>query len=289
MSDFDDEDWADLEKVSVTAVQKPDVTISLRVRAGRLKPKVAARVSATIWLRREAAQWIDAHGPRFKAQIAGKDCNLLRIVPHDNGTFEASEFKGVKRLGIGAVNLWPNEIRADVEAKWTLTPGGLVLTLPADFARPGQGETPKAREEDLPLPPAPRLEKPRPFPITTSAAGLEKRPTREQFIDAAEPKSASFPRELGGVKLTPSEADILDILLKRNMVTKEGLLAATRDPSDRGDDERDVKIVDFWISKLRLKLRPLDVSIETQWGEGYRLDAAAKARLRVFVDKARAA
>jgi hypothetical protein len=288
MSDFDDEDWVDLEKVSASSVQKPDVTISLKPAPGRHNPKVAPRVRAVVWLRRAAAEWIEAHGPRFKTQVGGKGCNLLRIVRQANGPFEAAGFKGVKRLGIGLVNLWPNEIRADVEAKWVETPGGLVLTLPDDFALPGQGDAPKAREEAPVQKPAPRPATPQPFPITTAARGLERRVSRDELVDAMETKARAFPCEIGGVKITPSERDILDVLLKRERVSKEGLLAATLDPG-ADDDDRDAKSVDVWVCKLRAKLSPLGIAIETLFGEGYRLDAGSKARLRTFVDKARAA
>lgn len=36
-------------------------------------------------------------------------------------------------------------------------------------------------------------------------------------------------------------------------------------------EEPEIKIIDVWICKLRKKLRPLGVKIDTVWGRGYRL------------------
>ncbi|YBV98388.1 helix-turn-helix domain-containing protein [Phyllobacteriaceae bacterium JZ32] len=41
------------------------------------------------------------------------------------------------------------------------------------------------------------------------------------------------------------------------------------------DEEPLIKIIDVFICKLRKKLRPLDIKIETIWGRGYRLQIAA--------------
>ncbi len=170
-----DEDWIDLEQPKSPGVIRPEVTLMMTVRPGRYAPKSGVpRVRATIWLRRDAAAWIAANGPRFKAQIGGPNCNFVRLVPDARqGRFEASELKGVQRLALGVVNVWPNEIRRDVEARWTVTPAGLVLTLPADFAQAGQGETPALAG------PAPAVDKrssppPAAFPIVTKANGLER-------------------------------------------------------------------------------------------------------------------
>ena len=99
----------DLEKqASGAAAKMPDVTVSLNVWATRHKPKAQPKVRASICLRRAAAEWIESHGPRFKVQIGGKSCNLIRIVPDaERGQFEASTLRGVQRLAIGVVNIWP--------------------------------------------------------------------------------------------------------------------------------------------------------------------------------------
>jgi hypothetical protein len=175
--DFEDDDWIDLEKQTPgAAAQMPDVTVSLNVWATRHKSKTQPKVRASICLRRGAAAWIESHGPRFKVQIGGKSCNLIRIVPDaERGQFEAAALRGVQRLSIGVVNIWPNEIRLKVEAKWSASAAGLVITLPDGFAKAGQGETPV-----FDAPPASQsceqqqASKAPAFPVTTAARGLEK-------------------------------------------------------------------------------------------------------------------
>ncbi|WP_315920392.1 winged helix-turn-helix domain-containing protein [Mesorhizobium sp. SP-1A] len=39
----------------------------------------------------------------------------------------------------------------------------------------------------------------------------------------------------------------------------------------RCDEEPEIKIIDVWVCKLRKKLKPLGINIDTVWGRGYRL------------------
>lgn len=41
------------------------------------------------------------------------------------------------------------------------------------------------------------------------------------------------------------------------------------------NEDPEIKIIDVWICKLRKKLQPLGVVIETIWGRGYRLVSTA--------------
>lgn len=54
-------------------------------------------------------------------------------------------------------------------------------------------------------------------------------------------------------------------------------------------DEADIKIVDVWVCKMRKKLRPYGISIQTQWGQGYFLQTDSKAIAQGLLDEARAA
>ncbi|WP_018265529.1 hypothetical protein [Methylosinus sp. LW4] len=178
--EFDDLDWDELEKPVAAGLVKPDVTVTLSVRNGRhtRKSADAPRVSARIVLRREAAEWIARHEPRFRVQIAGAGCNLLRIAPDAaRGSYEAPEMRGVRILTLGRVNVWPNEIRREIAADWRVTQAGLVVILPADFARPGQGETPAAASaigggEPRPM----RVATPAPAPLVRRALTLPGEP-----------------------------------------------------------------------------------------------------------------
>lgn len=76
--------------------------------------------------------------------------------------------------------------------------------------------------------------------------------------------------------LTGHEAMLLTRLAEvfPRMVSKEALLEWLYQLS--ADDEPDLKIIDVWICKLRKKLKPLGIRIDTTWGRGYALAADAK-------------
>lgn len=72
-------------------------------------------------------------------------------------------------------------------------------------------------------------------------------------------------------KASPLEAAMLATMLKRDQVTKSQLHAVVENnrPGDRSKDATDPKMVDVMICKLRKKLKPHDILIETMWGTGY--------------------
>jgi hypothetical protein len=79
-------------------------------------------------------------------------------------------------------------------------------------------------------------------------------------------------------KLTRLEASVFAVLLRRDMATKEQLhLAseASRPGENRAPTEP--KIVDVVICKLRKKLTPHNIPIETSWGNGYYIAAEHQA------------
>jgi hypothetical protein len=122
MTDFDDDDWQDLEKPAA-GEQKPDASVRLSLTGGR--HGAGEKVRAHIVLRRGAADWIRSNGPRFRVQIGGANANGVRIVADAaRGQYEAAELKGVMRLSIGVVTAWPNEAREPAEANWKVTGGG---------------------------------------------------------------------------------------------------------------------------------------------------------------------
>lgn len=53
------------------------------------------------------------------------------------------------------------------------------------------------------------------------------------------------------------------------------------------DKEPEIKIVDVFVCKIRKKIEPLGIGIETHWGKGYSL-AMSKSRLRVVSEVAAA-
>ncbi|MCO5082624.1 MAG: winged helix-turn-helix domain-containing protein [Rhizobiaceae bacterium] len=69
--------------------------------------------------------------------------------------------------------------------------------------------------------------------------------------------------------LTKQESEIFALLraARGKIVTREQLLTGLY-PIDA--DEAEIKIIDVFVCKLRAKLKPLDVTVQTVWGRGYR-------------------
>ncbi|MDP2358662.1 MAG: hypothetical protein Q8M31_21765 [Beijerinckiaceae bacterium] len=185
----EDDDWTDLEKQEKAGVVLPDAQVRMsRYAAGRGVKVGKAR--ASIAFRRRVAEWLNEHGPRFRLQIGGADANKVRLIPDAaGGKFEFTMFRGTARMTLGHVSAWPDEVRDPVEAKASFDgAGNLVLSLPATFARPSPNVDLAAA--DLPRPPiAPmRQAPPQPFPITTSAPGLQRGVRGDVAVDLGEPQ-----------------------------------------------------------------------------------------------------
>jgi two-component system cell cycle response regulator CtrA len=85
--------------------------------------------------------------------------------------------------------------------------------------------------------------------------------------------------------LSPSEGAIFGMLLARGFITKESILTAMYAGRPDGDDRPDPKIVDVYICKLRDKLSPHEITIETKHGEGFFIDRAMKSKARELIGK----
>lgn len=78
--------------------------------------------------------------------------------------------------------------------------------------------------------------------------------------------------------LSNSERLVLGALLQRERVSKDQIMATLYRNS--GKDEAEPKIVDVFICKIRKKLKPFGVDIETLWGTGYFIGVDGKKKLR---------
>lgn len=82
-----------------------------------------------------------------------------------------------------------------------------------------------------------------------------------------------------GWGLTTKEERLLEVLLSRDALSKDSLMAALY--CDRHtDDLPELKIVDVFVCKLRKKLAPYGITIETLWGRGYAIAEPMKAKVR---------
>ncbi len=78
-------------------------------------------------------------------------------------------------------------------------------------------------------------------------------------------------------RLTATEARFISALYGRASCSKDQLMAAVYRNDAR--DEPMEKILDVFACKTRAKMKPFGAGIETEWGRGYRLDAAARAAI----------
>jgi DNA-binding response OmpR family regulator len=79
--------------------------------------------------------------------------------------------------------------------------------------------------------------------------------------------------------LTRREADVFGILLKRQVMSQTQLFEAIWG----GDSDRETKIVEVVVCKLRAKLRPHGIAIRTEHGVGYFMPPQSKAAARALI------
>lgn len=89
------------------------------------------------------------------------------------------------------------------------------------------------------------------------------------------------PADIGAARFTVAERHFLAALLAHTTVSREGLMTATHDGV--GEDERDDKIIDVYLAKIRPKLGVLDCKIETMGGGVFRMPLDSKTRLRKLI------
>ncbi len=106
------------------------------------------------------------------------------------------------------------------------------------------------------------------------AVELENERLREQIarLEAALGLGFIAPLEW---HLTGAEARIMGALATRDLLTKDAAMAVLY--RDFGREEAEVKIVDVFICKIRKKVAPFGIRIETLWGQGYYLTADQRA------------
>lgn len=80
------------------------------------------------------------------------------------------------------------------------------------------------------------------------------------------------PAEYG---LTPKESAVLGVLMSRELAKKETVMLAVYQDMDTPE----IKIVDVFICKIRKKLEPFGLGIETRWGLGYYLTPDTKRKI----------
>lgn len=264
MSAFDDLDETTFQAlVPSTPKLKADVKLSFVT--------FKATTPTKLQIAFKTAVLAEIGGPRFEIGWNAQK-RLLLVKAKDQGPFEAvsAPHGGTLMLRMPPpAGIVPGEGVADPEYYVDAIGKRLLIEVPVEFGRrlalPAPARAPKAN------PP--------------TAAALDEIVAGNRELLRALGVTQSFPRELGGEKFAPAEACLLEALYRRNDLTVQALLAATHDP-EKGDDERDPKVVDVWISKMRPRLANLGIEIKTVWGGGRKLDAASKGKLRELLREA---
>lgn len=81
--------------------------------------------------------------------------------------------------------------------------------------------------------------------------------------------------------LTGKEEAIFGILMSRDICSKESIHFAVY--HHLGGEGPDLKIVDVFVCKMRPKVEPYGILIETRWGHGYFMPESSKAIARELI------
>ena len=132
--DFDALEWGEeLERASV-ASSKATASASRAFWGGTTE-----RCRTTLVLRRELADFVKEHGPRFSIQIDASKLRM-RLTPNSSGgKFEFAEFKSVVMFRFGHVAQWPNCAIAATDVAAVVHKGAVVVTFPPEWVEQGAG------------------------------------------------------------------------------------------------------------------------------------------------------
>lgn len=85
------------------------------------------------------------------------------------------------------------------------------------------------------------------------------------------------------LQLTQTENLVLAFLAQRDQATKGQIMTALYGLRPAEHEIPEQKIVDVFVCKLRKKVVPFGITIETVWGIGYALPPQSKQRLRDLI------
>jgi two-component system, cell cycle response regulator CtrA len=114
----------------------------------------------------------------------------------------------------------------------------------------------------------------------TAMATITAQAQRIEELEAALQKALHVPTIPPQLRLTRLEGKFFEALLSRSELSKEALFEAVYADRYLDNDEPEIKIVDVLVCKLRKKLAPFKLTIETLWGRGYALSVESKAAIR---------
>ncbi len=87
--------------------------------------------------------------------------------------------------------------------------------------------------------------------------------------------------------LTDKERKVLGAIIKKDIATKQMIMAAVYSDAHADGDVPDIKIVDVFVCKMRGKLKEFGIEIKTEWGIGYSMNAESRQKLKDLEDLTR--
>lgn len=270
---FDDSDFQDIA-ITGSKAARADIVMSV-ITAGRHTTKkmqfnVASAVLAEIGLTE----------PRARLGVAwsiGK--SAFRLKAEKNGSYEVLTPPNGDKSGRALVRvpLPPGLVDAAGKADpefYVDTIGKLIIVeCPDLFLRPAMKMLPApARADKEPTREAPR------YPGSA---------VDDDIVMRAALGGSAVPLHIDGQKFSTSEAQIVALLAHRGLVTKQACLLATIDPAQADTDDREEKIIDVFMCKIRPKLRAMGIEVESIWGQGWKLSQASRSKLKNLIQLAR--
>jgi hypothetical protein len=295
-----DDGFEEILPPALMKLQRPCV-----MRCSAMGRQRAKRVSITFrldFLDPDVARIIE-HGPRFSIAF-NPAMKVVRIKVDERGRYETITAPRGPRVRIlrfpfpsAGMVFCSDDVGVQPDAN--VAQGAVLIDLPKQFLPPPVVARLPERERAVVAAQLPGRLIPAPVSVSSQIMGdpapqrsaLAQREARlkEEAPERTLTNEEVIRNGLRGLRFAPAEATIMDLLLRRESVTAAAIMVATRAPADIDNDDRDPKLAEVYISKLRAKLDRLDITIDKIKGVGWRFSPATKAIMRAEIDSARGA
>lgn len=257
MSDWNDDDFVDIIPARLAGKKEAPLRIGFTYLGKHLVPRIALLFAPSVLN--------EIGGPRFAVQFNAR-ARVLRVRAGDDLPYEAVRAPRGEVLMIRCPvppGLHPDDSRGLEPEFYVHAERKIIdIEIPEGFGA-----------VKLIAPPRPTATRPTP----------KVEPATVDDLPVPRPRAVT----LSGVAFTSQEGDLLRLLAKRDLVTKDAAMMATAEPG--ADDERDEKLADVLIHKIRKKIEPIGYFISTIHGEGWRIPREFRAKLARAIDAADAA
>ena len=273
--DFDEVDSASAIKVPLTPVMLSAVHLG-KHRTARLQFSIDPDIIAQIGANRVRVEWNKIKG-------------VYRLKSSNEGKYQVNTFARSTRCWVRVV--FPDADLYEIGGRHSalfqvnsVDKSLLVRVPPVFFTEP---ENPKQKIL-APLPPTPprQLFSPTPLKPRAPEAALDD----PKIVRAALGLSAdAAPTLINGEKFTPAEAEVVRLFSQRILVTREMVLLATRDPANPDEDDRDEKLLDVYVCRVKPKLKKMSIFIKAVYGQGFTISQDERTLLKRYISEAKLA